>query len=429
LSYRRPKGKDIQAIQGFPTMSRSSLALSNLRAFVILIVLAFHSVLAYLGSMPAASPAPFDSPPYQWQSIPIVDDQRWFGFDIFCAFQDVYLMTFMFFLSGLFVWPSLRRKGTGTFVRDRLVRLGVPFVVAVTVLMPITLYPVYRLTAVDPSWSAFWQHWRALPIWPSGPQWFLWELLVLNLAAAALYQLAPRGGEWLSRLAAMAGGHPVRSFLALATASAVAYVPLAILFSPWEWTQFGPFGFQLSRPLHYGVYFFAGVGLGAYGIERGLLDADGLLARHWAKWLAAAGAGFLAWILPTAASVHHWTKDVPGLPVVADFGFVISCATACFFFAAVFLRFATRRSRILDSLSENAYGMYLVHYVFVVWLQYLLLGLALFAVAKASIVFSLTLILSWAATAAMRRVPLGARLMGTERAGRLAADRVLAKVP
>jgi hypothetical protein len=37
------------------------------------------------------------------------------GFDIFCAFQDVYLMSFMFFMSGLFVWPSLRRKGSTVF--------------------------------------------------------------------------------------------------------------------------------------------------------------------------------------------------------------------------------------------------------------------------------------------------------------------------
>ena len=92
-------------------MSGSSLALSNLRAFVILIVLAFHSVLAYLGSLPAA-PFPFDNAPFRWNAFPIVDSQRWFGFDLFCAFQDVYLMSFMFFLSGLFVWPSLKRKGS-----------------------------------------------------------------------------------------------------------------------------------------------------------------------------------------------------------------------------------------------------------------------------------------------------------------------------
>ena len=53
-------------------MSRSSIALSNLRAVVILIVLAFHSSLAYLASLPAA-PYAFDEPPYLWQAIPIID--------------------------------------------------------------------------------------------------------------------------------------------------------------------------------------------------------------------------------------------------------------------------------------------------------------------------------------------------------------------
>jgi hypothetical protein len=395
-------------------MTRSSLALSNLRAFVILIVLAFHSVLAYLGSLPAKQDL-FDSPPYSWQAIPIVDSERWFGFDLFCAFQDVYLMTFMFFLSGLFVWPSLARKGSRTFLSDRFLRLGVPFVLAVCLLMPIAHYPVYLVSAVDPSWTAFWQHWRALPIWPSGPQWFLWELLVLNALAAAVFRYVPQAGELLARLAASAGERPGRYFLGLAAASAVAYVPLAVIFTPWEWTQFGPFGFQLSRPLHYGVYFFAGLGIGAYGIERGLLSSEGLLARRWAAWLAAAGGGFLLWIVPTALVMEDWGKTIPGLQIVAHFGWVISCATGCFFFAAVFLRFGARRSRIFDSLSESAYGMYLVHYVFVVWLQYLLLGFALPAIVKASIVFSLTLLLSWGATVAMCRFPLGARFLGTER--------------
>jgi hypothetical protein len=38
-------------------MSRTSLALNNLRAVVIVIVLAFHSVLAYLASLPALAVA------------------------------------------------------------------------------------------------------------------------------------------------------------------------------------------------------------------------------------------------------------------------------------------------------------------------------------------------------------------------------------
>src|SRR5207247_10998298 len=58
------------------------------------------------------------------------------------------------------------------------------------------------------------------------------------------------------------------------------------------------------------------------------------------------------------------------------------------------------------------YGIYLVHYVFVIWLQYILLGVALFAAAKAAIVFTGALALSWATSAAVCRLPIGARLMG-----------------
>jgi hypothetical protein len=45
-------------------MSPSSVALSNLRAIVILIVLGFHSMLAYLVWVPIAAATDFASPPY-----------------------------------------------------------------------------------------------------------------------------------------------------------------------------------------------------------------------------------------------------------------------------------------------------------------------------------------------------------------------------
>jgi hypothetical protein len=57
----------------------------------------------------------------------------------------------------------------------------------------------------------------------------------------------------------------------------------------------------------------------------------------------------------------------------------------------------------------------LFHYVFVVWLQYVLLDVALFAIAKAAIVFGGTLVLAWATTTAVRFVPGGSLLLGVER--------------
>jgi surface polysaccharide O-acyltransferase-like enzyme len=393
-------------------MSRTSLALSNLRAIVILIVLAFHSVLAYLDSLPTKANR-FDSPPYEWQATPIIDSQRWLGFDLFCAWHDVYLMSLMYFLSGLFVWASLMRKGTWPFLSDRLLRLLLPLIPAVFILMPVALYPAYLATASEPSIAEYWQQFTALPFWPCGPQWFLWQLLALNILAAAIHRIAPGTGTRLGRWAASMGAHPARLYLVLAAASAVAYVPLALIYSPWSWFQLGPFSFQWCRPLHYLVYFFAGIAVGSYGLDRGLLAMDGSLARRWSLWASVAFATFLLWIGPTALVMG---TDKPHFVLLfgSALGFVLACAGGGMAVLALALRFATQRQRILDSLSENAYGMYLVHYVFVVWLQYAMLGVVIPAIVKAAIVFAGTLLMSWATTAALRSIPLGSRLIGND---------------
>ena len=395
-------------------MSKTSLALHNLRGFAILNVLAFHSFIAYIDSQPA-SPLPFDSPPYGWTAHPIVDGHRWLGFDLICAFEFLCLMQLMFLLSGLFVWPSLRRKGARTFLYDRFLRVGVPFVLGVSVLMPLAYYPVYRVTAVDPSWSAFWSHWTALPFWPAGPLWFLWFLLVLNIAAAGMYWLAPRSGEFLARLSARSADDPGRFFIGLVAILALAYVPVAAVFTPWQWVNFGPFGFQPGPAAQYILFFFAGVGVGAYGLDRGLLASDGMLVRRWAFWLAGIPVSFVLWVIPTGLIVKGHGAALPGLQILADLGAVLFAASACFGMSAAFLRFAAARWPIFDAVSENAYGIYLFHYVFVIWTQYLLLGVALPAIAKGLIVFAVTVVLSWAASAALRRVPVAGRVIGAAR--------------
>ena len=390
-------------------MSRSSIALANLRAVVIIMVLAFHSVLAYLASLPAAA-YPFDSAPYRWLAFPIVDNERWFGFDLFCAWQDLGLMTLLFFLSGLFVSSSLARKGSWKFLSDRLLRIGVPFVLGVIFLAPLAYYPAYRTTAVDPSLNAYLQHWLSLPFWPVGPQWFLCQLLAFNVLAAAMHRFVPGWSERLVRLVAFAGGNPIRFFVLLVTLSALAYVPLALAYSPFEWVNVGPISFQLSRPLHYLVYFFVGSAVGTYGPDRGLLASDGVLARQWAAWLAVAFVGFLLWAAPTSMTMAGWSNATLVLKLAAGLGFVFACAAGCLCLLAICLRFTHERSRAFDSLSANAYGMYLVHYVFAVWLQYALLDTGIFAIGKAAIVFGGTVIMSWVIAATLRGAPPVSRL-------------------
>jgi glucans biosynthesis protein C len=391
--------------------SRSSLALANLRGVVILIVLLFHSVLAYLNFIPRGD-TPFTSPPFSWRSFPILDSERFFGFDLFCAWQDVYLMSLMFFLSGLFVWPSLNRKRERGFVRDRALRLGLPYAFGLLVLMPIAFYPAYAATTADPSVADYWHDWLALPFWPNGQLWFLWQLLVLNVAVALLYRFAPAVLKSLAAWSGDAGARPSFYFAALVAASASVYVPMALAFTPWAWSDAGIFAVQWCRPLHYAVYFFAGVGVGAAGIERGLVAVDGSLRPRWAFWLAAALVSLMTWMGLTALTLDG--EPSIALRTAAAFSYVVACASGCFFLIAVHLRFAVRWSPALDGLSANAYGLYLMHYNFVVWLQFALLGAALFAVVKAAIVFGGTLLFSYVAILVFARVPFGARLIGVE---------------
>jgi glucans biosynthesis protein C len=308
------------------------------------------------------------------------------------------------------VWPSLARKGTRTFLFERALRLGLPFSLVVGLLMPLAYYPVYRLTAIDTSLAAYREHFLALPFWPSGPTWFLGVLLVFDLAAALVYRVGRNAGDVL----ALWSVRPRRFVIVLLLASAVAYVPLALMFTPWQWVQFGPFGLQLSRPLHYAVYFVAGLAVGAHGIDRGLLAVDGTLVRSWKIWAAAATVSFVAW-LGVAGLAMQLSGPPLGLQILQGLCFVASCGSMCMFLLTLFLRFANQPWPGLDFLSDNAFGLYLVHYVFVVWLQYLLLGVASLAIIKALVVFGGTLILSYATVAAVRRVAAVVKLMGSDR--------------
>jgi peptidoglycan/LPS O-acetylase OafA/YrhL len=393
---------------------RASLAIDNLRAVVIVMVLAFHSMLAYVNFLPP-HPFAFDQPPYLWRSFPIVDVERWMGFDLFCAWLDVFLMSFFLMLSGLFVWPSVSRKGASLFLADRLLRIGLPFLIVSFLLMPVAHYPTYLQTATDPGLAAYWRHLTALPLWPAGPMWFLWLLLLWDVAAAGIYPFVARYRESVLRLSTFARQHPARFLSGVVLLSAIAYVPLALIFGPSAWFHRGPFSFQLSRPLHYALYFFAGAAIGACGIERGLLAADGPLVRHWAGWLAGAIASFVLWLAVMAQIVADPTGAPIAWQVAAALSFVLACFASCFFVFAASVRFAQFRTRLLDSLKDNAYGMYLVHYLFVVWLQFAMLATALPAIAKASVVFAGTLTLSWVATAALRRIPAVAQIIGDGR--------------
>jgi surface polysaccharide O-acyltransferase-like enzyme len=392
-----------------PSIS-DQVSVGYLRAFITVLVLAHHAVLAYHPFAPKP-PASLVAEPRWWQAFPIADSQRWGGFGLLVGFNDVFFMALMFFLSGLFVWASLERQGSGAFLRQRALRLGLPFLAVAAVVAPLAYYPAYLQTGATSGIAGFWHQWSGLGNWPAGPAWFLWVLLAFDAVAAGLYLLWPRWGHVLGRVTSGARRRPALFFGLLVAVSAAAYLPMALAFNPFVWSSFGPFFFQTSRLFHYAVYFLAGAAVGAFGLQEGLLAPDGKLARRWPLWLT---ASFVAFSLIVAIMIMASSPSLAGsrnLEIIGGLIFALSCAASSFAALAIFVRFARKSHPVLDSLRKNAYGMYLLHYVFVSWLQYLLLKAPLSGLTKGSLVFLGTLLLSWAATAALRRLPAVARVI------------------
>jgi hypothetical protein len=387
-----------------------NVALGYLRGFLVVLVLAHHSVLAYVDSPPPVATSLLSKPQW-WRAFMVVDREHWVGFSLFTGFNDDFFMSLMFFVSGLFVWASLKRKGNSAFIRDRMRRLGIPFLFAAIVIAPIAYYPAYLMTGAH-GVGGYVREWLAFGDWPTGPAWFIWVLLAFDLVAAALFAMMPNFGDVLGRMASNAREHPVRFCLMLVTASAAVYIPMLWIYGSMYWTSIGPFQFQTARLFHYAIYFLAGIGVGAYGIERGLLAPEGVLARHWGRWTIAMVVVFLSSVVFFLIAVTKGAAMSPViLNVVGGAMFAATCGAISFSFLAIFMQFATRRFWIFDSLSDNEYGMYLIHYMFVSWLQLAILSAPFSAIEKGAIVIAGVLLLSWGVSAEIRSIPGVSRIV------------------
>ena len=78
---------------------------------------------------------------------------------------------------------------------------------------------------------------------------------------------------------------------------------------------------------------------------------------------------------------------------------------------AVLLRFAKSGWSLLDVLRPSAYGIFLLHYIFTIWLQYAVYDYSWPAFVKFAIVFIGTLSLSWGLTVALRKISVVAKMI------------------
>ena len=383
-------------VQAAPKAKARNAALDRARTFLTLVVVLHHSVIPYT-------------------HFGHTDGKSWLGFDAVVLATDSFFMAMFFFLSGLFTWPGLARKATQVFLRDRLLRLGLPFAIAALTLIPLAYYALELRQHPETTFAAFW--WKTVTVgpWPSGPLWFLWVLLAFDLTASLLYRLSSTLLDPINRLSLKGFERPATFWLFFAVATAIVYVPLVVYYGQNDWFDFvGPFAVQASRVLLYAAYFFIGAGIGAANFDRGVLSANGQLPETRWLWLIVTLIPYcLMWgmiyikreILGNPYPLPAWYLAIYGL------FFVLFSAAILFAILAFFLHSKTPGPTLLDRMQADAYGMFLVHYPIVLWLQYWLFDFDWPAIVKAAIAFVLTVLLSWAATAALRKIPGATRVL------------------
>lgn len=388
-----------------PPASRT-LWIDYLRSFLTILVVAHHASLAY------TTFASFDKNAYINSTNPIVDTRRWVGLDIFENFNDVFFMSLMFLIAGLFVVKSIERKGTAAFIRDRFLRLFIPFLVLGTLLNLVAHYPAFFVAHGHGNIRAYVIDFFTIEQWPVGPPWFIWVLFIFNLLFAWGYALkkairSPHAqiGGWEREFdATRYKPARVASYWFLFTF--ILYVPLAFWLGPGTWKGFGPFDLQITRAAWYFGYFLLGAWLGTVRFSDGIFGINYPLVRHWRVWLIAC-AGAYTLLTIAAPYLTQMVKDntIPELIAYLIYFtiYVSSCTFSCIAFLTTFRALVKQSNPFQDSLSENAYLIYLLHYPFVIWMQYSMLDMPLPAFVKFLITFLVSIMASWATAAVLRK--------------------------
>jgi len=114
------------------------------------------------------------------------------AFAIYQSFLQAFFMGLLFFVSGYFTLQAWERKNAKSFFRDRLIRLGIPTLVYMFVIGPITQYflsHTWGTGGFGHQWLAHLQDGEWLS--ETGPMWFCAALLVFSLAFVLIQTIWP----------------------------------------------------------------------------------------------------------------------------------------------------------------------------------------------------------------------------------------------
>ena len=361
--------------------------LDNLRYFSVLCVIILHATPAYMiGTM-------------AWW--PVIDPDKTLTASMLATFFDAFAMPLLFYIAGFFAIPTIQKKGISSFLKGKLSRLGIPWIICILTINPFTLLIAHYLrnkltlaTSFGDLWLSYIQHfteftfrirsWWSDPVpqYFQGYMWFISMLFVFFLIFALIYKVKRNWFTTTNESCKLANGSAYTNikFLFLVGFLTFFLSEILILFlvipatrDPEAWVSFSGFiELQPSRLFLHLIYF--GLGILTYKnkwIERAIFPG------HLITWTISFFILLISFYYINGLYIKNIYLNAPG-------NLIIVCGTAAFFLRnlltmsilslsmALAVRYWNRPTKINRNLASNSYDMYITHYPIVIILQFAL---------------------------------------------------------
>ena len=371
--------------------------IDHMRVFLTILVVLHHVAMVYGGIQPfyyletPSSLLAFLAP-----MIFVLLNQGWF-------------MGAFFLLAGYFTPGSYDRKGSGSFIKDRLIRLGIPMLVFYFVLNPLSGIG-YFLMGSDLSsvpWPAFWEAYPDLV--GLGPLWFVTMLLIFSIGYAG-WRLLTKNRETETQSETPFPGY-LKIGLFILTLALVSY--LVRIYVPIGKSIFD---FPTLAYLPQYLSFFV-IGMIAYRRDwfRNLPGRKGVVGFIVA--MVATLTLFVFGFISFLKAIDTGVTQIPpfgfgtwqsAIYTLWDSIFAVGMSLAALTF---FRRFFNKESRMGSFLARQSYAVYVIHIPIIVFLAYGLRGIEMATMLKLGLAALIVLPVCFIVAYLIRKIPSVSRVL------------------
>jgi glucans biosynthesis protein C len=321
-------------------------------------------------------------------------------------------MGFFFLLAGYFTPGSYDRKGPRSFLRDRLVRLGLPLLLYDLLLHPLV---VYIGSGLHGSYWSFYGNFLLQMRGVTGVVWFLAVLLLFDLLYATWRVLTRHRTQTTGRTGKLPSYRAIFGFIfALGLVTFVVRI----------WWPAGSIFLLLNVPVGYLPQYISFYILGLIAYRRNwFLELTPKMGRDWSLIaLMATLIIFGGVVFPSAMQQEMAAPGTrqAGLAIAGGFNWLafsyalwesFVVVGVCIGLLVLFRQRWNYQGRLARSLAANVYIVYLIHAPVLVGFAYAFHVVALYPLLKWSIAVLITIPLCFLISSVIRKIPLVNRVL------------------